>query len=221
MISNHLISQLDKRINLTKKKDVSFLVHDIFDTKTYDPKILKLSTDSNKHEVLKTILEDIVNHKRYSYDKIFAQEFLQILIDLYVSENELYSCYILDELSKININLIETSKNTLFFKNTLVNESDLTVLKPLISKIKSMNKKLIILSIYLHPKIVKIIKDEGCEFEIFSVFHSSLMDETFIKKILNREGHSEEYSFNKNYLAEENMCHLFKRMMFSVFEECD
>lgn len=200
---------------------MSFLIHDIFDTKTYEPKILKITTDSSKHEVLKSILEDIVNHKRYSYDKIFAQEFLQVLIDLYVSDNELYSCYILDELSKININLIETSKNTLFFKNTLVNESDLAILKPLISKIKSMKKRIIILSVYLHPKIVKLIQDEGCDFEIFSVFHSNLMDESFMKKILNREGHSEEYSFNKNFLAEENMCHLFKRMMFSVFEEYD
>lgn len=55
-------------LNKTKTK-VSFILNDVFDTKTFIPEKVSIITDENLQMELKCILEDHMNKKRTQYYK--------------------------------------------------------------------------------------------------------------------------------------------------------
>eukprot|EP00340_Litonotus_pictus_P004364 CAMPEP_0170518836 /NCGR_PEP_ID=MMETSP0209-20121228/4434_1 /TAXON_ID=665100 ORGANISM="Litonotus pictus, Strain P1" /NCGR_SAMPLE_ID=MMETSP0209 /ASSEMBLY_ACC=CAM_ASM_000301 /LENGTH=377 /DNA_ID=CAMNT_0010804539 /DNA_START=128 /DNA_END=1261 /DNA_ORIENTATION=- len=219
LVCTNLKSQLDKRLSLEANvhSTIKFIPHDIFDNRTFNPELVHIINDEHTQFNLKSILEDCVNKKRPQYNKLFANELVQSLIDLYTSEEELESCYIVDEIHEINEKILSNSKNTLIFRNSLISDVDLSVIKSKVHFASKHCKNITIMAIFLSPEIVKTLLIEYPGVNFYTIFHSNLFDSKIKLKIQDQKGG--DYSYSKEFLGSESMCQIFRKLMFSYFDD--
>lgn len=193
----------------------NFLITDIFDSKSISTEKVVLITDPVNQQNLKVFLEDFLNQSRPEYLKMFAQTFLQSLIDLFTENIELNNCYIVDTSHEINEKILKNSKNVIFFKNCLVSEEDLKESKDLLLKLTS--HRTFVLTIFLNPSVVKSLLKSNQNLVFFTIYHSELLDESNRSIILSNE--SDEYSYKSGFMASDYLDKLFRKMIFNFFDD--
>jgi len=212
--------QMDSNQNMNIKsiensKKYVFLMTDIFDSKSISTEKVVLITDPNNQKNLKVVLEDFINQTRPEYLKLFANTYIQLLIDLFTDTIELSNCYIVDTSHEINQNILKNSKNVIFFKNCLISEEDIQESKEILLKLTS--HKTFVLSIFLNPSVVKSLLQINPNLVFFTIYHSELLNNSNRSIILCNE--SDEYSYNSGFMSNDYLNKLFRKLIFNFFDD--
>lgn len=201
--------------NLTKRTEVSFVTHDIFDSKSFPPEKVKVFTEEIQQENLKTILEDFFNRKRTQYHKMFSNTLIQSLVDLFTDSVELVNSYIMDDFHEINQSILDNSKSIIYFKNSLITPADY---ESTVSKFKfGNNRKMFVLSLFLNPEIVSEILSKHPQIQFFTIYHSNFFNAQ-VKSVVS-DDNDVEFSYNRGFMGAEFLCKLFRKLIFNFFDD--
>ena len=150
---------------------------------------------------------------------MYITEILSRLIEHYSQSNddEIYNCYIVDEAHEFKEELVKTSENIIFFKNSLITTEDLATIKEKLDKAYKVCKNIAFLCLFLNPTIVEEIIKNYPEINFYPIYHSNLLNVN-IKKILD-EQFSDNHSFNSDLLDSESMCRVFRKKMLNYIDE--
>lgn len=135
-----------------------------------------------------------------------------------MTDNELESCYILDEIHDVNVKILANSTNVLFFRNSLITQSDLEVVLEKLTLAYKSCKNITILSIFLCPAIVDKLLSSFPGLKFFTIYNSNLFD-SMIKQKLEAFNDKSEYSYSKEFKGSESLCHLFRKQMLSYLDD--
>lgn len=124
----------------------------------------------------------------------------------------------MDELHDINEKIMNSSNQTVFFRSCLISTNDLESIKEKLYFVAEKSKNVFLLTVFLSPEVVKTISSKFTNVIFFTVYHSELFSINF-KENLEEMGKTEEYSFNKEFLSSESMCNLFRKQMFSFYDD--
>ena len=147
---------------------------------------------------------------------MFSHNLVQSLVELFTNNVNLLNTYILDDFNDINDSILENSKNIIYFKTCLISQKDF---ENSMSKLAlSTNKRMYVLSIYLNPLVVKDVLSKYPNLIFYTVYHSSLFEDSNRTHILNEEGEV-EYSYNHNFMGAEYISKLFRKFIFNYFDD--
>lgn len=150
---------------------------------------------------------------------MFAIELIQSLIDNFTTINdELFSCYLLDESHEVDLKILVNSKNVIIFRNSLITPSDIEIIHNKITTAVQNCNNITILTIFLNSQIVESLIKEFPKLKFFTIYHSSLFDSK-IKAKLEENRQIEDYSYSKEFMDSENMCRLFRKLMLSFLDD--
>lgn len=135
-----------------------------------------------------------------------------------MTDNELESCYILDEIHEVNVKILANSTNVLFFRNSLITQSDLEVVLEKLTLAYKSCKNITMLSIFLCPAIVDKLLCDFPGLKFFTIYNSNLFD-SMIKQKLEAFNDKSEYSYSKEFKGSESLCHLFRKQMLSYLDD--
>lgn len=149
---------------------------------------------------------------------MFSYTLAQNLVELFTSSTNIYNTYILDDYNFINNDILENSKNIIYFKTSIICKSEVD---QYIDKFSLSNKKKMhVLSIYLNPNIVKYMLDKYPNLIFYTIYNSNIFNEDSKSKILYEEQEEVGYSYNYNFMGSEYISKLFRKLIFNYFDDC-